>query len=81
MFDDKRLHEDNIAKGLDEQSLEKVTAGIDHMSVEELKQLKSNINNLGTDELTIDELGNVLAGTPMNYDSAKEYFDEHVPQK
>ena len=66
---------------LTETALTGVTAGIDHMSKEELESLKETLSSLGTDELTIDELGNVMAGTPMDYETAKAEFEEHVPTR
>ena len=54
---------------------ENVDARIDTMSKTELESLKENIQSLETDELTIDELNNVLAGTPLDYEAAKEQFE------
>ncbi len=60
---------------------ENVDARIDTMSKTELESLKENIQSLETDELTIDELNNVLAGTPLDYEAAKEQFERSVGKK
>lgn len=60
---------------------ENVDARIDTMSKTELESLKENIQSLETDELTIDELNKVLAGTPLDYEAAKEQFERSVGKK
>ncbi len=60
---------------------ENVDARIDTMSKTELESLKENIQSLETDELTTDELNNVLAGTPLDYEAAKEQFERSVGKK
>jgi hypothetical protein len=54
---------------LSEEELEKISAGIDKMSPEELKALKENIQKMESKdgELSEEELGYVIAGVPSDF--------------
>ncbi|MBR1385464.1 MAG: hypothetical protein IJ568_01395 [Bacilli bacterium] len=64
---------------LNEEELEKITAGLDNMTKEELEALKKEVKN--NDELDMDELENVKAGMPLNYDDSKDFFEEKMGPK
>ena len=64
---------------LSREELEKIRAGIDYASKEELEQLKNQIGSFSTGKDTPEEdidLENVRGGQPLSYEEAKDDFEQ-----